>query len=123
MKILLVDDDLALLMVASMALEDLGGMQVVRAQGGIQALTEAQNERPDAILMDIVLPDIDGTEVLKRLRQNEKTRDIPVIFHTAKRSRSEAKRLVAMGAKGVIVKPFDPMKLHREVQRILAIPG
>ena len=120
MKLLVVDDDPALLMVAALALEDAGGFEVLQACGGVEAIEMARAHRPDAILIDLVMPDLDGPAVLARLRAAPETASIPVIFHTAKDAPLEGRRLVALGAKGVIAKPFDPRALAAEILRILA---
>jgi two-component system, OmpR family, response regulator len=119
-KILIVDDDPALLMVASMALGEVAGLEVIEARGGLEALEFAKQGIPDAILMDVVLPDIDGLDILEKLGKDQRTKRIPIIFHTAKTEPSYIKRLMALGAKGVIEKPFDPMMLATEIKRILA---
>jgi CheY-like chemotaxis protein len=119
MKILIVDDDPALLMVASMALTEVAGLEVIEARGGFEALECAKQDVPDAILMDVVLPDIDGLDILKKLGADNRTKKIPIIFHTAKTEPSYVRRLLALGAKGVIEKPFDPMMLASEIKRIL----
>ena len=119
MKILVVDDDPGMLLIALIALEELGGFEVLQAKGGAEALDCAKRERPDAILMDLVLPDLDGCEVLEKLRATKETGRIPVIFHTAKTDPGDVRKLLALGAKGVIGKPFDPMRLGAEIERIL----
>src|SRR5512138_3718517 len=108
MKILIVDDDPAMLMVSAMALEEVGGFEVIQATGGIEAIEYALQDPPDAILMDLVMHDIDGSDVLEKLRANAATGKIPVIFHTAKSNPSEIRDLMRLGAKGVIGKPIDP---------------
>ncbi len=120
MKILVVDDDPAMLLVASIALEQAGGYEVVQATGGKEAIEFARQNPPDAILMDLVMHDLDGPDVLEALRSDESTLRIPVIFHTAKTDPSDIRGLLAMGAKGVISKPFNPAELPGEVSRILA---
>ncbi len=119
MKILVVDDDPATLLVASMALETVGGFQVIQADSGLDAVRCAQMVHPDAILMDFVMSDLDGPQVLQMLRACSATANIPIIFHTAKTEPSEIKRLMDLGAKGVIRKPFDPMALSKEISHIL----
>lgn len=121
LKILIVDDDPGTLLVASMALQYAGGYEVLLAASGADALVCARQDRPDAILMDIVMHDLDGVAVLAKLRAEPETRSIPVIFHTAHNSPSEIKRLLAAGAKGVISKPTNPIDLGAEVERILSL--
>ena len=119
MKILIVDDDPATLLVVSMALQHAGGFDVLLANSGMEAIDCAKRNQPDAILMDIVMQDLDGQDVLKKLRDHEETVDIPVIFHTAKINPTEVRVLLSLGAKGVIGKPRDPLELAGEIQRIL----
>ncbi len=120
MKILVVDDDPAMLLVASIALQEVGGFEVILATGGIEAIQFARDNQPDAILMDLVMHDLNGPDVLQRLRSSESTGRIPVIFHTARTDPSDIRDLLQMGAKGVIGKPINPVDLPREVNRILA---
>jgi two-component system, OmpR family, response regulator len=120
LKILIVDDDPATLLVASMALQHYGGFEVLLAGSGIDAIESAREHRPDAILMDIVMHDLDGLSVLHRLRDEEETGKIPVIFHTARTNPTEIRNLLSSGAKGVIGKPTDPLQLGKEIHRILA---
>jgi len=122
MRILVVDDDPAELLLASIALRDLGGFEVILAQQGKEAVECAKNQLPDAILIDFVLDDMDGPEVFQMLRKSKDTSQIPIIFHTAKTDPSEVASLIALGAKGVIGKPSDPMHLADEIKRILHQP-
>ena len=119
MKILIVDDDADMLLLTSMALEKVGGHEVIAARLGIEALERAKQDRPDAILMDFMMEDLDGPALLERLRAEQEMSRIPVIFLTAKADPATIEQLLALGAKGVIGKPFDPMKLSGEVNRIL----
>jgi CheY-like chemotaxis protein len=121
LKILIVDDDPATLLVASMALQYAGGYEVLLANSGVDAIECARENRPDAILMDIVMHDLDGLSVLHTLRNEAETGSIPIIFHTARNNPNEIKNLLSSGAKGVIGKPTDPLELGNEIQRILAI--
>jgi CheY-like chemotaxis protein len=123
MKILVVDDDPAQLLLSSIALKDVGGFEVIEANCGAEAVERAREDSPDVILMDIMLEDLDGPEVFARLREDEFTGSIPVIFHTARTDPEEKSQLMALGAKGFIGKPFDPMQLALEVRRILGFKG
>jgi two-component system, OmpR family, response regulator len=120
MKILVVDDDPAMLLVASIALQEVGGFEVISASGGVEAIQFARDTQPDAILMDLVMHDLTGPDVLQTLRSSESTGSIPIIFHTARTDPSDVRHLLSMGAKGVIGKPINPMDLPAEVTRILA---
>ena len=121
MKILVVDDDPATLLVASMALQYAGGYEVLLASSGAAAIDCAKENRPDAILMYIVMNDLDGLAVLQRLRSHAETGSIPIIFHTARTDPTEIRSLLSSGARGVIAKPSDPLELGNEIKRILAL--
>ena len=97
-----------------MALERVGGWEVTGAGSAQEAVDAVQNQRPDAVLLDVMMPDVDGPATFERLRPLLGD-DVPVIFLTAK---PEADRLLALGAAGVIAKPFDPLALPREVAAI-----
>jgi CheY-like chemotaxis protein len=119
MKILVVDDDPAQLLLSSIALGDLGVFDVVVANCGAEVMELARQHSPDVILLDIILQDIDGPEVFAGLRGDRATDKIPVIFHTARVDPSERSELLALGAAGFIEKPFNPAQLAHEVLRIL----
>jgi two-component system, OmpR family, response regulator len=86
----------------------------------VQALPLAVREQPDLILLDVMMPELDGPSTFERLRESAATRHIPVIFMTAKAQTHELEKLRALGAAGVISKPFDPMALPAEIRAILA---
>lgn len=119
-KVLLVDDDEDIRVIGEMALREVGGLEVVMASGGEQALQLVGSERPDVVLLDVMMPRMDGPTTFKRLRQDEATAEIPVVFVTAKVQRQEIQRYLDLGAIGVIGKPFDPMTLADELRRIAA---
>jgi CheY-like chemotaxis protein len=121
LKILIVDDDPATLLVASMALQYAGGYEVLLANSGADAIECARENKPDAILMDIVMHDLDGLSVLQALHSQVETGSIPIIFHTARNNPADIKNLLSSGAKGVIGKPTDPLELGNEIQRILTL--
>ena len=120
MKVLLVDDDPDLLILASYALEKVGGFEVVTSAGGAEVVDLARRERPDAILMDVLMPEIDGPELVARLRRAPELAATPVIFLTGEESEAATERLLALGARGVLTKPFEPAALPRAVERLLA---
>ncbi|WP_239307990.1 MULTISPECIES: response regulator [unclassified Frankia] len=118
--ILVVDDDEAIREVAQMSLEMVGGWEVSTASGGQEALVMAAARCPDAILLDVMMPGMDGPTALARLRAQELTRMIPVVFLTAKVQSSERQRWAAQDVAGVLTKPFDPMNLADQVAACLA---
>jgi CheY-like chemotaxis protein len=119
-SVLLVDDDPSIRTVAEMSLGKIGRFEVVVVGSGAEALVAVRAKRPDVILLDVMMPGMDGPTTLGRLRADAETASIPVIFLTAKVQNPEVERYLALGATGVIPKPFDPMTLPGEVRRILA---
>jgi two-component system OmpR family response regulator len=118
-KVLLVDDEPDIRRIGQISLEHVGQWKVVQAQSGVQALSVAVEERPDVILLDVMMPELDGPGTFARLRDNPATATIPVIFMTAKAQPHEVASYRALGAAGVIAKPFDPMTLPAEVRTIV----
>jgi CheY-like chemotaxis protein len=118
-KILLVDDEADIRLIAEISLANLGGWQVIQASSGPEAIRLVRDERPDLILLDVMMPGMDGPATLQKLREAEDF-DTPVIFMTAKVQRTEVDRLLDLGVRGLIPKPFDPMALPDEIRRILA---
>jgi two-component system OmpR family response regulator len=118
-KVMLVDDDDDVRLIAQMALRDVGGWPTIAVSSGRLAVALAPTERPDVILLDVMMPDLDGPSVLRQMRMDPVTATIPVIFMTAKARPSEAERFIAVGAAGVITKPFDPMTLAAQVREIV----
>jgi CheY-like chemotaxis protein len=118
-KVLVVDDEDHIREIAATSLEIVGGWSVITAGSGAEALSKAQTERPDAILLDVMMPEMDGPTVFRALRKNEETRSIPVILLTAKVQAAEREQFSDLGVDAVLAKPFDPMTLHREVAAAL----
>jgi CheY-like chemotaxis protein len=119
-KILLVDDDKNILTIAGIGLSDTPEWTVVTARSGEEGLAKAVAEKPDVIVLDMEMPDMDGAQVLKKLREDVRTHAIPVVFLTARAQAAELKNFMALGAAGVISKPFDPMNLSTEIKAIFA---
>lgn len=115
----MVDDEDHIREIAATSLEVVGGWEVITASSGREALSKAELERPDAILLDVMMPEMDGPSVFARLRGNDATRAIPVVLLTAKVQPTERARFAELGVDGVLAKPFDPMTLHREVAAAL----
>lgn len=118
--ILLVDDDEDIRTVAAISLSRVGGWEVLSARSGVEALELAATGRPDLILLDVMMPDLDGPATLARLKDHPETTEIPVVFLTARVQKQELARYVELGAIGVIAKPFDPMQLPRQILEIVA---
>lgn len=117
--ILLIDDEDDIREVAAMSLETVAGWRVTCASSGAEGLKLAEHVTPDAILLDVMMPDQDGPQTLRLLRQNAKTKSIPVLFLTAKVQAIERQRLKDFGASGTLAKPFDPMKLADDISQTL----
>ncbi|RWE50612.1 MAG: response regulator [Mesorhizobium sp.] len=118
-RILYVDDEDDIREIAQMSLELDPQFEVRSSASGIEALTDVADWRPDLILLDVMMPDMDGPETLRRLGESPLTASIPVVFITARTQTHEVERYLAMGAVGVIAKPFDPMALAGEVRKLL----
>lgn len=114
-KILHVEDDPDIREIAQMALEVVGGLEVVQCASGAEALEAAPSSAPDLILLDVMMPGMSGDETLLALRKMPQFADTPAIFMTAKAQQSEVERLKDLGAKAVITKPFDPMTLADQI--------
>ena len=117
--ILLVDDEQDIREVAALSLEAIGGWRVSSAADGSSALVMALAEQPDAILLDVMMPGLDGPQTFERLQDNPQTRDIPVIFLTAKAQSADRRRFAEIGVAGTLTKPFDPMTLTHQIATIL----
>ena len=118
--ILLVDDEEDIREVAALSLETVGGWRVSSVGDGAGAIAMALAERPDAILLDVMMPDLDGPMTFERLQADARTRDIPVILLTAKAQGTDQRRFAALGVAGTLTKPFDPMMLSAQIMALLA---
>ncbi|GAA6623834.1 response regulator [Scytonema sp. NUACC26] len=118
-RILIIDDEKNLCTVIRASLEKIGRWQVLTALSGIEGLRTAQTEQPDAVLLDVMMPDIDGLALFERLQSHPVTQKIPVILLTAKVQRVDLERFTKLGVAAVIAKPFDPLKLPYQIADIL----
>jgi CheY-like chemotaxis protein len=119
MKVLLVDDEEDIRKIGRLSLEAVGKFKVMMAASASEALSLARSEPPDLILMDMMMPGMDGLSALAELQRDAALKAIPVLFMTAKVQRSEVDHYLSVGAIGVIQKPFDPMTLPAEIKRIM----
>ncbi|MCX6538728.1 MAG: response regulator [Acidobacteria bacterium] len=122
MKVLIIDDDADIRSIARLTLSRLGGMEVVEAASGAEGVRKAQNEKPDVILLDMMMPAMDGSETLAALRSQPATAMTPVILLTAMAIGAEVERMTALGAAGVLIKPFDPRTLSEDVRALIKRP-
>ncbi len=111
-KILLVEDDPDIQKVVRMSLKFRGVGEVVVANNGVECLEVVNQVKPDVILLDVMMPALDGYETCRRLKADPETRSIPVIFLTAKAQHFEIKRGLEVGGLGYLVKPFDLLELQ-----------
>ena len=118
-KVLLVDDDPRIRKIAQISLEGVGHWRVTLVASGFEAIEAANKERPDVILLDVMMPEMDGPTTLTKIREVAEIASIPVIFFTAKVQKQELDSYLALGAAGIISKPFDPMKLPDEIREII----
>ncbi|MEP3562958.1 MAG: response regulator [Marinobacter sp.] len=117
-KVLYVEDDADIRAIAELALQDVGGFSTALCSSGAEAIEVAPDFQPDLILLDVMMPEMDGPQTLLELRKIKATQDTPVIFMTARIQRTEIDEYLSLGALGVIPKPFDPMTLADEIRRI-----
>ncbi|CAM3712115.1 response regulator [Corallococcus sp. ZKHCc1 1396] len=118
-KVLLVDDEDDIRTIGQLSLSRVGKWQTVLAASGAEALEKAAAEAPDLILLDVMMPGMDGPTTFGRLRAQPATANTPIIFMTAKIQKQEVARYLELGAVGVIGKPFDPMTLPQEIRKLV----
>lgn len=117
-RIMHVEDDPSIQQVAKIALEAVGGFTVHTCSSGQQALDDYQAFAPQLILMDVMMPGMDGPTTLQQLQQKYDLSGIPTVFMTAKVQSNEVSSYKALGAADVVVKPFDPMTLSEQIRQI-----
>ncbi len=117
-RILCVEDDPDIQLVARVALETVGGFDVVLCGSGREALLCAEKALPDLILLDVMMPNMDGPTTLAKLREIDALKDIPAVFMTAKVMDPEVEKYRSMGVVDVVAKPFDPMALPDRIRAI-----
>jgi two-component system, OmpR family, alkaline phosphatase synthesis response regulator PhoP len=118
-RILVVDDDEAIREVVRTGLELVAGWEVRLASNGAEALSLCSADPPDAILLDVMMPTMDGPTTFAKLQVDPRTRSVPVILLTAKVQPSERRRYEELGVAGVLAKPFDPLALPGEIADLL----
>ncbi len=118
-KLLLAEDEPDVELIARLSLKK-AGFTVVTVGNGLELLERVGHEQPDAILLDWMMPDMDGFETCRRLKADPSTKHIPVIFLTARVQETEVAKALALGAIGCIGKPFDALGLGRQVMALLA---
>ncbi len=119
-RVMYVEDEPDIRAIAKLALEAVGGFTVELCSSGQEALERAPTFKPDLILLDVMMPGMDGPTTMEALRKQSDTASLPIAFMTAKVQSTEVQRYTDMGAIGVIAKPFDPMQLANTVKRLWA---
>lgn len=117
--ILIIDDEQAIQSVASLSLKMEANWRVLTASSGSKGIKMAELEKPDAILLDVMMPLMDGIQTFKQLQQNPQTRSIPVILLTAKAQATEQEQFNTLGVVGVITKPFNSLTLASRIAQLL----
>ncbi|QYX32291.1 response regulator [Sphaerospermopsis torques-reginae] len=118
-RILVVDNEQYIQEVAKICLETVAGWEVLTASSGKEGIVQAENHQPDAILLDVMMPDMDGIAAFANLQANPNTKEIPVILLTAKIQAADRRRYAQLGMKSAIAKPFNPLELAAQVASAL----
>ncbi len=118
-RVLIIDDEETIQTVVQFGIRMRAGWQVLTASSGMQGIQTAQAERPDVILLDVMMPEMDGIDTFKNLQSHPKTEQIPVIFLTAKAQTVEKRQFNELGVSGVITKPFNSLDLPDQIAKIL----
>lgn len=118
-KVLIIDDEEAIIVVLKASLEATTDWQVITCASATEGISIAIAERPDAVLLDVSMPKVDGTQVFRALQTEASTRDIPVVFLTAKARISEQQALRSLGVAGVLTKPFSPVTIAAQIKEVL----
>jgi DNA-binding response OmpR family regulator len=121
--LLIIDDEDHIREVACLSLEMTQGWRVSTAHCGAVGVELAKREKPDAILLDVMMPDRDGPTTLRELQLAAETKDIPVIFLTAKVQGPDRRKFLELGVQGIIAKPFDPLTLGEQIREVLGWPA
>ncbi len=116
-KVLIIEDDKMMLNSTAMVLVETGGCEVLTASGGREGIETARREQPELILLDIMMPEMDGWEVLRELKADPTTAGIPVLIFTAYEVDPSQKATLREDARGIVRKPFEPSELVDIVQR------
>lgn len=119
-RVMMVEDEQDIQLIARLALERVGKLNVLVCSSGAEALEQGPDFAPQMIMLDVMMPGMDGPTTLERLREIPQLVDVPVVFMTAKVQRQDEERYRALGAIGVIAKPFDPMSLAQTLKTIWA---
>jgi CheY-like chemotaxis protein len=118
-RVLLIDDEESIQTVVQFGLKLAANWEVLIASSGAEGILKAQHEHPDIILLDVMMPEMDGLATFRALQQDQTTQAIPVIFLTAKAQASEKRLFHDTGANGIITKPFNSLDLAAQICKVL----
>ena len=118
-RILVIDDEEYVREVIQICLETVAGWEVIAANSGISGIEIAEKEQPDAILLDVMMPEMDGIMTFKQLQLSQLTKDIPIVLLTAKAEVTQDQELAKIGIKATIPKPFEPLELPIQIAKAL----
>lgn len=118
-RILIIDDEDDIREVAALSLEATAGWTILTANSGADGIAVATAERPDAILMDVMMPGVDGPTTFRNMQQIPEIAQIPVVLLTAKVQGVDQRRFAGLGVAGVLFKPFDPLTLAEQISSTL----
>jgi CheY-like chemotaxis protein len=118
-QILVIDNECYIQEIIQIALETISGWRVITAGSGREGLIMAEKSQPDAILLDVMMPDMDGLTTFTKLQENPVTQPIPVILLTAKVQSADQQRYRDLGVKATLSKPFDPLQLPVQISDVL----
>lgn len=118
-RILIIDDEDDIRQVAALTLEAIAGWQVSMASSGVEGIRKAIAEQPEAILMDVMMPDMDGPSTVREMRKHKEIAHIPVLLLTAKVQGVDQRRFADLGVAAVLFKPFDPLTLAEQISEAL----
>lgn len=118
-RILIIDDEVDIREVTSLALEIAAGWEVSTASSGVEGIERAIAERPDAVLLDVMMPEMDGPTTFRRMQHHPEIANIPVVLITAKVRGVDQRRFADLGVAAVLFKPFDPMTLSLRLSEAL----
>ncbi|MGD0786977.1 MAG: response regulator [Terracidiphilus sp.] len=118
-RILIIDDEEDIREVAGLSLETVADWEVILASSGAQGISQAIAQQPDAILLDVMMPVMDGPATFRELRSNPATAHIPVLLLTAKVQSTDQRRFADLGVEAILFKPFDPLTLSTQISNVL----
>lgn len=118
-RLLIIDDEAGIQAIVGLSLKMEAGWEVLKASSGEEGIVKAEAERPDLILLDVMMPKMDGIETFRRLKANSLTRSIPVILLTAKTQAFERNYFESLGVAGILAKPFNSLTLASAIAQIM----